>query len=155
MPPSPRAPLSHKSRVLLSFHRNHTSLTSNLNINNSTGKGSFTDTLKGYVHDAITKGQEALHKVQEQFTQAGQVHSKTAGTISTGAHDATQANDAFAEVSQFNANCAADRPGSTGAHSATERNTDDAFAEVNQFNANCAAQHPAGSPGFKSSKDAM
>jgi hypothetical protein len=104
------------------------------NNTSSTGNGSFTDTLKGYVH-----------KAQEQFTQAGQAHSKTAGTTSTGQRCVRQVN-------QFNANCAANRPGSTGAHSP---NTDDAFAEVNQFNANCAARHSAGNPGFKSSKGAM
>lgn len=115
------------------------------NNTSSTGKGSFTDTLKGYVHDAMAKGQEALHKVQGQFSQAGQAHSQTAG-------NGAQANDAFAEVNQFNANCAANRPGSTGTHTATQPAADDAFAEVNQFNANCAA---AGNPGSKSSKGAM
>ncbi|KAF8939610.1 hypothetical protein BGZ58_009216 [Dissophora ornata] len=76
--------------------------------------GSVTDTIKGYVHVAMTKGHEALHQAHEKLNQAAahmtssatshepKEHQQQSSTTST--HPASQtSNDAFADVNQFNA----------------------------------------------------
>ncbi|KAF9916111.1 hypothetical protein BX616_004576 [Lobosporangium transversale] len=124
--------------------------------------GSFTDTIKGYVNTAIAKGQDAIHKAQDQLGHAtGHSHSTThgdsagaghtiqqqhygAGNLGNPTYTGPQTNDAFAEVNQFNAE--ASRAGQTAqqqnyggnnltnpTHTGSQAN--DAFAQVNQFNA--------------------
>ncbi|KAF9580158.1 hypothetical protein BGW38_003307 [Lunasporangiospora selenospora] len=68
---------------------------------------SFTDTIKGYVHTAMTKGQEAIHKAQEQISHAThpqknqQTHSQQQQQQQTATTTAVASNnDAFADVNQ-------------------------------------------------------
>jgi len=85
-----------------------------------TGSGSISDTLKGYVNVAMTKGHEALeqakvlgHHVQEQFTQAtaqpqakttghDSTHNSSTGTQMSQNHPTANSGDAFGDLDNFN-----------------------------------------------------